>query len=155
MGDETIQEKDDTETKSKTISVTVKTQKDSQHLELPEDTLVSSFKEILAPNFDAAPERLLLIFAGKVMKDQMTLKQHNVQNGFTIHLVIKTVTAPNIANDTSQGLPRASSSFASSFGNADRHPLLGLSGLTGTNTPFIGPMFLDENTVRTILSKFI
>ncbi|XP_044762366.1 ubiquilin-3-like [Coccinella septempunctata] len=148
MGDETSQEKDESEEESKTINVTVKTQKDTQSLEVAEDTLISTFKEMIAPKFDAIPEHLLLIFAGKVMKDQMTLKQHNVQNGFTIHLVIKAVPPPNATNE-SQGLPRASSSFA----NIDQSPLIGLAGIGGSNSPFLGPILLDENTVRAILTQ--
>ncbi|XP_045473093.1 ubiquilin-3-like [Harmonia axyridis] len=149
MGDDTSQEKDETEENSKSIHVTVKTQKETISLEIAEDIPISNFKEVIAPKFNANPDHLLLIFAGKVMKDQMTLKQHNVQNGFTIHLVIKTIPPPTAANDTSQDLPRASSSFI----NMDQSPLLGLAGIGGLNNPLIGPILLDENTVRAILNQ--
>nr|CAH7727451.1 unnamed protein product [Callosobruchus chinensis] len=39
--------------------------------------------------FSAEPDQLCLIFAGKILKDNDTLKQHNIQHGFTIHLVIR------------------------------------------------------------------
>lgn len=37
-------------------------------------------------------EQLVLIFAGKIMKDTDTLKQHNIKDGLTVHLVIKAKT---------------------------------------------------------------
>ena len=47
------------------------------------------FKQIIADKFQAEPEQLCLIFAGKIMKDSDTLKAHNVKDGLTVHLVIK------------------------------------------------------------------
>ena len=49
------------------------------------------FKLKIAPEFGNAPlEQLCLIFAGKIMKDHETLTGHNVKDGMTVHLVIKT-----------------------------------------------------------------
>lgn len=48
----------------------------------------------MAEKFGAQPELLCLIFAGKIMKDGDTLKQHNVKNGMTVHLVIKAPPRP-------------------------------------------------------------
>lgn len=47
------------------------------------------FKKLVAAKFAAEPEQLCLIFSGKIMKDNDTLKAHNVKNGLTVHLVIK------------------------------------------------------------------
>lgn len=47
------------------------------------------FKELVAAKFEADVEQLCLIFAGKIMKDDETLKDHNVKDGLTVHLVIK------------------------------------------------------------------
>lgn len=43
----------------------------------------------MAEKFQSEPELLCLIFAGKIMKDNDTLKAHNVKDGLTVHLVIK------------------------------------------------------------------
>lgn len=43
----------------------------------------------MAERFEAEPEQLCLIFAGKIMKDNDTLKAHNVKDGLTVHLVVK------------------------------------------------------------------
>lgn len=48
----------------------------------------------MSPKFSAEPEQLCLIFAGKIMNDADTLKQHNIKDGLTVHLVIKTPPRP-------------------------------------------------------------
>jgi hypothetical protein len=49
------------------------------------------FKQKIMPEFGSPPiEQLCLIFAGKIMKDHDTLNSHNVKDGMTVHLVIKT-----------------------------------------------------------------
>lgn len=47
------------------------------------------FKKLVAAAFEAEPEQLCLIFAGKIMKDNDTLRAHNVKDGLTVHLVVK------------------------------------------------------------------
>lgn len=47
------------------------------------------FKEIIKQKFNAEPDQLCLIFAGKIMKDNDTLQQHKIKDGLTIHLVIR------------------------------------------------------------------
>lgn len=49
---------------------------------------------MLSPKFSAEPEQLCLIFAGKILNDIDTLKQHNIKDGLTVHLVIKTPPRP-------------------------------------------------------------
>lgn len=56
--------------------------------------ILFQFKEVLSPKFSAEPEQLCLIFAGKIMNDGDTLKQHNIKDGLTVHLVIKTPPRP-------------------------------------------------------------
>lgn len=43
----------------------------------------------MAEKFGATSEQVCLIFAGKILKDQETLKGHNLKDGLTVHLVIK------------------------------------------------------------------
>jgi ubiquilin len=43
----------------------------------------------VAEEFESEPEQLCLIFAGKILKDNDTLKNHNIKDGLTVHLVIK------------------------------------------------------------------
>jgi len=53
-------------------------------------TFLLQFKEVVAKQFNAQSSQLCLIFAGKIMKDQDTLATHNIKDGLTVHLVVKT-----------------------------------------------------------------
>lgn len=110
---------------NKKIAITVKTPKEKQTFNVDNDLIVKSvnivtpiiyqifynlifviylylffyqFKEIVAPKFNADVNQLCLIFAGKVMKDNDTLTQHNIKDGLTIHLVIRS--APRTPDNT-------------------------------------------------------
>lgn len=74
----------------KHITVTVKTPKDKESIEVAQDATIKEFKELVAVKFKADVDQLCLIFAGKIMKDQDTLQTHNIKDGLTVHLVIKT-----------------------------------------------------------------
>ncbi|KAG5883846.1 hypothetical protein JTB14_000676 [Gonioctena quinquepunctata] len=73
----------------KKITVHVKTAQDRETFEVEEDAGVKDFKALIGPKFNAESEQLCLIFAGKIMNDDDTMLQHNVKDGFTIHLVIR------------------------------------------------------------------
>ncbi|XP_038624555.1 ubiquilin-4 isoform X2 [Tachyglossus aculeatus] len=72
------------------IRVTVKTPKDKEEIDIGEGASVREFKEEISRRFKAQQDQLVLIFAGKILKDGDTLKQHGVKDGLTVHLVIKT-----------------------------------------------------------------
>ncbi|XP_075979866.1 ubiquilin isoform X1 [Anticarsia gemmatalis] len=78
----------------KKITITVKTPKEKQQVEIDEDADVKKLKDVLSPKFSAEPEQLCLIFAGKILNDADSLKQHNIKDGLTVHLVIKTPPRP-------------------------------------------------------------
>ncbi|XP_023390067.1 ubiquilin-4 [Pteropus vampyrus] len=78
----------------------------SQSVETPEEARVAGgrgpggrhsdlcfsaqFKEEISRRFKAQQDQLVLIFAGKILKDGDTLNQHGIKDGLTVHLVIKT-----------------------------------------------------------------
>ncbi|XP_034282917.1 ubiquilin-4 isoform X3 [Pantherophis guttatus] len=72
------------------IRVTVKTPKDKEEILTGERISVREFKEEISRRFKAKQEQLVLIFAGKILKDADSLLQHGVKDGLTVHLVIKT-----------------------------------------------------------------
>ncbi|KAH8280666.1 hypothetical protein KR054_008469 [Drosophila jambulina] len=80
---------------SKRINVVVKTPKDKKTVEVDEDSGIKDFKILVAQKFESEPEQLVLIFAGKIMKDTDTLKMHNIKDNLTVHLVIKAPTRSN------------------------------------------------------------
>ncbi|XP_071054787.1 ubiquilin-1 [Onthophagus taurus] len=77
------------ENKPKLISLTVKTPKEKEVIEVSEDVTVAEFKESVSKKFNADVEQLCLIFAGRILKDAETLVSQNIKDGLTIHLVIK------------------------------------------------------------------
>ena len=95
-------------------------------------------KGVVAECFGATLEQVCLIFAGKILKDQETLKQHSLKDGLTVHLVIKT------GNQTTQGTPNnppAAASDTTSTTSARRPAettapfgIRGPGGLAGINS---------------------
>uniref|UniRef100_A0A8C7T003 Ubiquilin-4 n=1 Tax=Oncorhynchus mykiss TaxID=8022 RepID=A0A8C7T003_ONCMY len=75
----------------KIIRVTVKTPKEKEEIAIPENSSIKQFKEQIAQRFQAQTEQLVLIFAGKILKDADLLSHQGIHNGLTVHLVIKTL----------------------------------------------------------------
>uniref|UniRef100_A0A452HYK8 Ubiquitin-like domain-containing protein n=1 Tax=Gopherus agassizii TaxID=38772 RepID=A0A452HYK8_9SAUR len=71
------------------IRVTVKTPGQKEEFVVPEDRLIKEFKAGIATSFSSPTNRLVLIFAGRILKDQKTLSQHGIQDDATIYLVIQ------------------------------------------------------------------
>ncbi|CAJ0945143.1 unnamed protein product [Ranitomeya imitator] len=86
------------------------------------------FKEDISKRFKSSTDLLVLIFAGKILKDQDTLSQHGIHDGLTVHLVIKTQNRSQTAATTSQ--PSSPSSPSSTSTTSSR----GLGGLPGLST---------------------
>ncbi|XP_058881305.1 ubiquilin-1-like isoform X3 [Acipenser ruthenus] len=76
----------------KIIKVTVKTPKEKEEFAVPENSTIKQFKEEISKRFKTQIDQLVLIFAGKILKDQDSLTQHAIHDGMTVHLVIKTQT---------------------------------------------------------------
>ncbi|OXB80129.1 UNVERIFIED_CONTAM: hypothetical protein H355_006961 [Colinus virginianus] len=72
------------------IKVTVKTPKEKEEFSVAENSSIRQFKEEISKRFKSHTDQLVLIFAGKILKDQDTLTQHGIHDGLTVHLVIKT-----------------------------------------------------------------
>lgn len=71
------------------IRVTVKTPKDKEDFSVLDTCTIRQLKEEISPRFKAHPNQLVLIFAGKILKDPDSLAQCGVRDGLTVHLVIK------------------------------------------------------------------
>ncbi|KAK7796288.1 hypothetical protein U0070_008287 [Myodes glareolus] len=72
------------------IRVTVKTPKDKEEIVICNRASVKEFKEEISRRVKVQQDQLVLIFAGKILKDGDTLNQHGIKAGLTVHLVIKT-----------------------------------------------------------------
>ncbi|XP_059478938.1 ubiquilin-1 isoform X1 [Neocloeon triangulifer] len=113
---------------SKKITLNVKTTKEKHTVEVEETASVKDFKEELAKKFNAPPEQLCLIFAGKIMKDHDTMQTHNLKDGLTIHLVVKSPPTNQSSSTSSAPRPPADIS-ATPFGLGGMGGLGGLEGL--------------------------
>ncbi|XP_068961406.1 ubiquilin-1 isoform X4 [Petaurus breviceps papuanus] len=126
----------------KIIKVTVKTPKEKEEFAVPETSSVQQFKEKISKRFKSHPDQLVLIFAGKILKDQDTLSQHGIHDGLTVHLVIKTQNRPQDhpvqqtnttgSNSTTSASPSSNSTPVST--NSNPFGLGGLGGLAGLSS---------------------
>lgn len=73
----------------KKMTLTIKTPKEKETVQVDEGCDVKQLKEQVAKKFNKTNEQLCLIFSGKILKDLDTLAQHNIKDGVTVHLVIK------------------------------------------------------------------
>ncbi|XP_036178422.1 ubiquilin-3 [Myotis myotis] len=71
------------------IKVTVKTPKDKEDFSVIDTCTIQQLKKEISQRFKAHPDQLVLIFAGKILKDPDSLAQCGVRDGLTVHLVIK------------------------------------------------------------------
>ncbi|XP_061123513.1 ubiquilin-4 [Syngnathus typhle] len=111
------------------IKVTVKTPKDKEEIAIAEDSSVTQFKEEISRRFKAKQDQLVLIFAGKILKDGDSLSQHGIKDGLTVHLVIKTAQKASDGGSTS-----ASSSLPTPAGSAGA-PNTGTAAASTASSP--------------------
>lgn len=71
------------------IKLVVKTAKEKKTVTTHESATIKELKEEVAKEFAVPQEQLCLIFAGKILKDHECLTTHNITDGLTIHLVVR------------------------------------------------------------------
>ncbi|KFW70014.1 Ubiquilin-1, partial [Pygoscelis adeliae] len=99
-------------------------------------------KEEISKRFKSHTDQLVLIFAGKILKDQDTLTQHGIHDGLTVHLVIKTqnrsqdhpAQQANAAGSTATTSTSSSSTSTPASTNSNPFGLGGLGGLAGLSS---------------------
>uniref|UniRef100_A0A8C3T152 Ubiquilin 1 n=1 Tax=Chelydra serpentina TaxID=8475 RepID=A0A8C3T152_CHESE len=133
-------------------AVTVKTLKQKEQFEVAEGSTIRAFKEEIAKRFKTPSDLLVLIFAGKILKDQDTLSQHGVRNGFSIHLVIRSQKRPQDhpaepTNAAAPPMPSANSS-ASNLLAWRQGPAFQHLGLSCSNMSELQGSGLDLNTIN-------
>lgn len=111
------------------------------------ESSVESFKSVLAQNCDIPAEQQRLIYKGRILKDNQTLKSYGLEAEHTVHLVRGFVPAtstpasatPTRANTTPPVAGEAASVEGGGIGlGASPFPGLGLSGLGGNGGMFGG-----------------
>ncbi|XP_066993196.2 ubiquilin-1 [Anabrus simplex] len=136
---------------TKKINVTVKTPKEKQNIEIEENASIKDFKDLVAKKFSAEPDQLCLIFAGKIMKDHESLQTHNIKDGLTVHLVIKTSSRGTSEQPGSAPAPRNPADIgATPFGLGSLGGLAGLESLGMGSANF---MELQQRMQRELLGN--
>ncbi|XP_036717532.1 ubiquilin-3 [Balaenoptera musculus] len=120
------------------IKVTVKTPKDKEDFSVTDTCTIQQLKEQISQRFKAHPDQLILIFAGKILKDPDSLAQCGLRDGLSVHLVIKMQRRPVGTACPAASVPTAAPSPGSlpqpsSICPADRLPTSSLGVLTGLN----------------------
>uniref|UniRef100_A0A8C2VY92 Ubiquilin like n=1 Tax=Chinchilla lanigera TaxID=34839 RepID=A0A8C2VY92_CHILA len=87
------------------IRVIVKTPTKQKDFTVAGDISVRQFKEKLSAHFKCQVDQLVLVFMGRLLKDQDTLSQRGITHGHTIYLVIKSKNGSRSLAHTSQNLP--------------------------------------------------
>ncbi|KAL3997170.1 Ubiquitin family protein [Acanthocheilonema viteae] len=85
------------------ISLKVKTTTEGYDITVPEKATVLKVKAVLSEKINQPPEKLCLIFSGKILKDHETLTKLSIKDGMAIHLVIRNSQRPAAA-DTPSGI---------------------------------------------------
>ncbi|CAN8220174.1 unnamed protein product [Coccothraustes coccothraustes] len=124
------------------IKVTVKTPKEKEEFAVSETSSIRQFKEEISKRFKSHTEQLVLIFAGKILKDEDTLTQHGIHDGLTVHLVIKTqnrlqehpTQQANTTGSTATTSTSSSSTSTTASTNSNPFGLGGLGGLAGLSS---------------------
>ncbi|KAI9296669.1 hypothetical protein K502DRAFT_323679 [Neoconidiobolus thromboides FSU 785] len=114
---------------NETIKIHVKMsdgQKDTY--DVSSETLIGDFKQTISEKMEIPKERLRLIFAGKVLKDEQSLSSYNLKNDNTIHLVKGAAT-------TNKAAPQAPTNNTSTTQNTNA-PNTTTDSTTQNNTPF-------------------
>uniref|UniRef100_A0A8C8YAD3 Ubiquilin-like protein n=1 Tax=Prolemur simus TaxID=1328070 RepID=A0A8C8YAD3_PROSS len=78
------------EPSSRIIRVSVKTPQDCQDFMLAENSSIHHFKKQISKRLNCDTDRLVLIFTGKMLRDQDILSQCGICDGTTVHLVVRT-----------------------------------------------------------------
>ncbi|ELV13564.1 Ubiquilin-1 [Tupaia chinensis] len=86
------------------IRVSVKTPQDCQEFMLAENCSVHHFKKQISKRLHCDTDRLVLIFTGKILRDQDILNQRGILDGTTVHLVVRTRLKESASPGTLPGL---------------------------------------------------
>ncbi|XP_036782889.2 ubiquilin-1-like [Manis pentadactyla] len=78
------------ELSSHIIRVSVETPRDCHEFMLAENSSVHHFKKEISKRLNCDADRLVLIYTGKILRDQDKLSQRGILDGTTVHLLVRT-----------------------------------------------------------------
>ena len=80
------------------ITLKIKMPTKQHDIQIEDNASVTELRKIVAQTVSKEPGQLVLIFGGKILKDEDTLATHSIQNGHSVHLVIKNQRQVNLFN---------------------------------------------------------
>ncbi|CAH8591030.1 unnamed protein product [Schistosoma mattheei] len=111
------------------FSLRIKAPRGEKTVSVPSSCSVKELRDEASKAFETPSERLILIFGGKILKDEDTIEQLKIKDGFIIHLVISKQQQVN---------PTGTSSVVTDVGNRPRESRSpsnpSQTGATGVNT---------------------
>lgn len=124
------------------IKLLIRTALVQKHITVDEAINVTDLRSKAAELFEVEdPTRTVLIFGGKILKDNEDIKAHGIKNGQTVHLVIRSKPAgdsPAASNtNTDQSSQQSQSNTRNvSDGNTSNNNNLSSGPEAGSNPPF-------------------
>ncbi|GAU94666.1 hypothetical protein RvY_06396 [Ramazzottius varieornatus] len=86
----------------------IKTPNQEKTVQVEADAMVRTLREEVSKLYNETPERLCLVYGGKIMKDEESVRSYGVKNEHSVHLVVRappqraaTATLPNAPSSTS------------------------------------------------------
>ncbi|KAL6216316.1 hypothetical protein ACLB2K_009539 [Fragaria x ananassa] len=96
------------ETSDSIVEINIKTLESQIYsFQVDKNMLVSLFKEQIANQTGVPVGQQRLIFRGKVLKDDHPLSEYHLENGHTLHLVVRQPSQPQTSSGTSSAEPHA------------------------------------------------
>lgn len=133
----------ETRESSQLITVHIKTPKNKEAVQTAPDATVKQFKELVSQKFNAQPDKICLIFSGKILKDEETLDKLDIKDGLTVHLVIKNNKEPTQQPKQSEQSPSATPTTSTQAPPPlAQGGLPGLAGLSSLSTQ--NPQVLEQ-----------
>jgi ubiquilin len=87
---------------SRKMKINLKSGSSSQkQIDISETATVKDFRADVASSFSTEPTQIVLIFAGKILKDETTLTENKIVDGVSVHVVVKKGSTPAPAPATS------------------------------------------------------
>merc|ERR1711879_538276 len=128
------------EVSRKNMKINLKSGSSSQkELEIEESAAVKDFRSAVAKAFSVEPSQIVLIFAGKILKDDQSLSESKIVDGVSVHVVVKkgqssTPTASSSKKEQPAQTPQAPAAQpATNTTSNTANPISGMSGLLNSS----------------------
>ncbi|XP_076369732.1 ubiquilin-1-like [Tachypleus tridentatus] len=113
----------------KKISLVIKTAKEKKTVDIEDNASIKNLRKKVSQHFSTPLDQVCLIFAGKILKDHETLGSHNIKDGLTIHLVVRSATRHQERQPGTEGHQNSADISSTPFGLGNIGGLPGLAGL--------------------------